>query len=166
MRRSSWVERRGGENSATWNFRDHRLMLFTFHPLHHILHSRQNLPLQPLQRHSIDTMGKNNKKKSAKKSSDQGGDLLYVNPSRIRYQHSRIRPTFSGCGRNVMDTLDEIRRGDLNPYDLPVIQVCKWWSDCIVLYGRNAFYCCFWCKLRMSSLHKNALLLYSTLLCK
>ncbi|KAK1745902.1 hypothetical protein QTG54_003826 [Skeletonema marinoi] len=65
---------------------------------------------------------KNNKKKSAKKSSDQG-DLLYVNPSRIRYQHSRIRPTFSGCGRNVMDTLEEIRRGDLNPYDLPVIQV-------------------------------------------
>lgn len=71
------------------------------------------------------TMGKPkiNKKKSAKKSSDQGGDLLYVNPSRIRYQHSRIRPTFSGCGRNVMDTLEEIRRGDLNPYDLPVIQV-------------------------------------------
>jgi len=71
-----------------------------------------------------NTMGKpkNNKKKSAKKSSDQG-DLLYVNPSRIRYQHSRIRPTFSGCGRNVMDTLEEIRRGDLNPYDLPVIQV-------------------------------------------
>lgn len=69
---------------------------------------------------------KNSKtKKSTKKgvgSSDQG-DLLYVSPSRIRYQHSRIRPTFSGCGRNVMDTLEEIRRGDLNPYDLPVIQV-------------------------------------------
>ena len=46
-----------------------------------------------------------------------------MNPSRIRYQHSRILPTFSGCGRNVMDTLEEIRRGDLNPYDLPVIQV-------------------------------------------
>ena len=67
---------------------------------------------------------KNNKKKSASKSSDQG-DLLYVNPSRIRYQHSRIRPTFSGCGRNVMDTLEEIRRGELNPYDLPVIQVSE-----------------------------------------
>lgn len=66
---------------------------------------------------------KNNKKKSAKKSSSDQGDLLYVSPSRIRYQHSRIRPTFSGCGRNVIDTLEEIRRGDLNPYDLPVIQV-------------------------------------------
>lgn len=61
--------------------------------------------------------------------SDQG-DLLYVNPSRIRYQHSRIRPTFSGCGRNVMDTLEEIRRGDLNPYDLPVIQVNDYWILC------------------------------------
>ena len=69
---------------------------------------------------------KNGKKKSSssKNASGQGGgELLYISPSRIRYQHSRIRPTFSGCGRSVTDTLDEIRRGELNPWDLPVIQV-------------------------------------------
>jgi hypothetical protein len=69
---------------------------------------------------------KNGKKKSSssKNASGQGGgELLYISPSRIRYQHSRIRATFSGCGRSVTDTLDEIRRGELNPWDLPVIQV-------------------------------------------
>ncbi|KAL7454035.1 hypothetical protein ACHAWC_005682 [Mediolabrus comicus] len=69
---------------------------------------------------------KNGKKKSSssKNASGQGGgELLYISPSRIRYQHSRIRSTFSGCGRSVTDTLDEIRRGELNPWDLPVIQV-------------------------------------------
>jgi hypothetical protein len=68
---------------------------------------------------------KNGKKKSSSKnaSGQGGGELLYISPSRIRYQHSRIRPTFSGCGRSVTDTLDEIRRGELNPWDLPIIQV-------------------------------------------
>ncbi|KAL7541960.1 hypothetical protein ACHAWF_007058, partial [Thalassiosira exigua] len=43
--------------------------------------------------------------------------------SQIRYQHSRIRPYFSGCGRSVADTLDEIRQGKLEPGALPPIQV-------------------------------------------
>lgn len=41
----------------------------------------------------------------------------------IRFQHSRIRPYFSGCGRGVKETLEEIRRGELEPCDLPPIQV-------------------------------------------
>ncbi|KAL3773955.1 hypothetical protein ACHAW5_010852 [Stephanodiscus triporus] len=52
-----------------------------------------------------------------------GEDLIYVSPSRIRFQHSRIRPYFSGCGRSVMETLEEIRRGELEPRNLPPIQV-------------------------------------------
>ena len=52
------------------------------------------------------------------------GNLIHVNPSRIRFQHSRIRPYFSGCGRSVVETLEEIRRGELSPADLPPIQVC------------------------------------------
>ena len=43
----------------------------------------------------------------------------------VRFQHSRIRPSFSGCGRSVMETLEEIRRGSLDPADLPPIQVRK-----------------------------------------
>lgn len=53
----------------------------------------------------------------------KGEDLIDVSPSRVRFQHSKIRPVFSGCGRSVMETLEEIRRGSLEPADLPPIQV-------------------------------------------
>ncbi|KAL7428371.1 hypothetical protein ACHAXH_001603, partial [Discostella pseudostelligera] len=51
------------------------------------------------------------------------GDLIYVSPSKVRFQHSRIRPQFSGCGRSVLETLEQIRQGKLEPGDLPPIQV-------------------------------------------
>ncbi|KAL7540381.1 hypothetical protein ACHAXR_010074 [Thalassiosira sp. AJA248-18] len=53
----------------------------------------------------------------------RGEDLIYVCPSRVRFQHSRIRPFFSGCGRSVVETLEEIREGRLDPGALPPIQV-------------------------------------------
>mmetsp|Transcript_20936 Transcript_20936/g.38402 ORF Transcript_20936/g.38402 Transcript_20936/m.38402 type:complete len:260 (-) Transcript_20936:48-827(-) len=53
----------------------------------------------------------------------KGEDLIDVSPSRVRFQHSKIRPVFSGCGRSVLETLEEIRRGSLEPGDLPPIQV-------------------------------------------
>ncbi|KAL7462671.1 hypothetical protein ACHAXS_003044, partial [Conticribra weissflogii] len=56
-------------------------------------------------------------------SASSAAGLINIPPSRIRFQHSRIRPHFSGCGRRVVDTLEEIRRGDLSPLDLPPIQV-------------------------------------------
>ncbi|KAI8107058.1 hypothetical protein M9434_001704 [Picochlorum sp. BPE23] len=71
-------------------------------------------------------------KKNQKKSNKSGGrasstnnknDLKHVDPRRVRFQHSKIRPYFSGCGRSVVSTLDSIRRGDLSPSDLPPIQV-------------------------------------------
>lgn len=71
-------------------------------------------------------------KKNQKKSNKSGGrasstnnknDLKHVDPRRIRFQHSKIRPYFSGCGRSVVSTLDSIRRGELSPSDLPPIQV-------------------------------------------
>ncbi|KAL9182550.1 hypothetical protein ACHAXT_013202 [Thalassiosira profunda] len=61
--------------------------------------------------------------KSSAPKGAKGEDLIEVSPSRVRYQHSRIRPHFSGCGRRVTDTLDEIREGKLEPGDLPPIQV-------------------------------------------
>ena len=83
--------------------------------------------------------GKKNKKtKNGKKSKSQqqqqqqqqsnngtneDGSWLMVDPAFVRFQHSRIRPYFSGCGRGVQDTLEEIRRGGLRPEDLPPIQV-------------------------------------------
>lgn len=55
--------------------------------------------------------------------SSDGGDGLYVDPARIRFQHSRIRPFFSGCGRSVEGTLEEIRNGTTPLSALPPIQV-------------------------------------------
>jgi hypothetical protein len=49
--------------------------------------------------------------------------MIAVDPARIRFQHARIRPYFSGCGRSLMETLNAIRNGDLKPEDLPPIQV-------------------------------------------
>jgi hypothetical protein len=68
---------------------------------------------------------KNNNNASASASADavvvSGG--LMVDPARIRFQHARIRPYFSGCGRSLVETLDEIRHGKLSPSELPPIQV-------------------------------------------
>jgi hypothetical protein len=51
------------------------------------------------------------------------GDGMYLDPVRIRFQHSKIRPVFSGCGRSVEGTLQEIRDGKTHVSDLPPIQV-------------------------------------------
>lgn len=70
------------------------------------------------------------KANKAKKQADErssvsvkGEGLIQVCPTRVRYQHSKIRPHFSGCGRSVVGTLDEIREGKLEPSALPPIQV-------------------------------------------
>jgi hypothetical protein len=63
------------------------------------------------------------KKRSPKPASGKGNQWLYVDPARVRFQHSRIRPSFSGCGRSVEETLESIRNKELAPSDLPPIQV-------------------------------------------
>jgi len=66
------------------------------------------------------------KKKNAKKSTPNNlssNGWISVDPSRVRFQHSKIRPVFSGCGRSVFDTLESIRNGDIQPEDVPPIQV-------------------------------------------
>jgi hypothetical protein len=71
-------------------------------------------------------MGKQKKAKGSAKAGDNnnnGGDLLWVDPARIRFQHARIRPVFSGCGRSVHETLSSIREGNMAVADLPPIQV-------------------------------------------
>jgi hypothetical protein len=77
-------------------------------------------------------MGKGEKNSNKKKTptdkrvdeATEGG--LLVDPARVRFQHSRIRPFFSGCGRSVTETLDSIRRNEMSPSDLPPIQVRRW----------------------------------------
>lgn len=72
---------------------------------------------------------KSNKSAARASSTNNKNDLKQVDPRRIRFQHSKIRPYFSGCGRSVTSTLDSIRRGELSPGDLPPIQV-RWLVGC------------------------------------
>ena len=76
-------------------------------------------------------MGKGNKKsKSQKKkkvSSQQHQDgkewMEEVDPSIIRFQHARIRPFFSGCGRSVIETLKEASENiEIAKQKIPPIQ--------------------------------------------
>jgi hypothetical protein len=62
-------------------------------------------------------------KKKAANISSVSQDYLLVDPARVRFQHSKIRTHFSGCGRSVVQTLDDIREGKLKPEGLPPIQV-------------------------------------------
>ena len=66
---------------------------------------------------------KTKEEKSTRKNGGDDGDLIAVDPALVRFQHSRIRPFFSGCGRSVMGTLDSIRNQEISPSDLPPIQV-------------------------------------------
>eukprot|EP00816_Leptocylindrus_hargravesii_P002054 CAMPEP_0196816314 /NCGR_PEP_ID=MMETSP1362-20130617/54629_1 /TAXON_ID=163516 /ORGANISM="Leptocylindrus danicus, Strain CCMP1856" /LENGTH=177 /DNA_ID=CAMNT_0042193585 /DNA_START=11 /DNA_END=544 /DNA_ORIENTATION=- len=70
-------------------------------------------------------MGKQKGKKQNKNNKSQAlkEGFAMVDPAQIRFQHSKIRPYFSGCGRSVTDTLQQIRDGKLKPTDLPSIQV-------------------------------------------
>jgi hypothetical protein len=50
-------------------------------------------------------------------------DMIWIDPMHIRFQHSKIRPVFSSCGRTLMETLNSIRNNEISPMDLPPIQV-------------------------------------------
>ncbi len=52
-----------------------------------------------------------------------GGGWINADPERMRFQHSKIRPYFSGCGRSVVETFESIQKGEMDPADLPPIQV-------------------------------------------
>ena len=55
--------------------------------------------------------------------------ILEIDPNLVRFAHSRIRPLFSGCGRRVEDTLNDIVLGRLAIDDLlgciPSIDIIK-----------------------------------------
>ena len=41
--------------------------------------------------------------------SDVGRGFIMIDVARCRFQHSKIRPIFSGCSRNVRDVLEDIK---------------------------------------------------------
>lgn len=55
-----------------------------------------------------------------------------MSPAAIYFTHSRIRKQFSGCAKEVQETLDEIVDGKLCPTALPFITV--------ITYGRDEYF--------------------------
>lgn len=88
-------------------------------------------------------MGKRKVSRSSKKTAQKGAiqgpdvDLRLVDVARVRFQHSRIRPVFSGCGRSVEGTLESIRRGEVSPHDLPPIQVSVIGAETVTSLNRR-----------------------------
>ena len=69
---------------------------------------------------------KKEKKKLSAKASSSGsaeGPLVQLRPSQILYTYSKVLPYFSGCGRTLQSTLDQIASGELKASDLPAISV-------------------------------------------
>jgi hypothetical protein len=56
-------------------------------------------------------------------SNEHEKGLIWVDPIYIRFQHSKIRPVFSSCGRTLMETLNSIRQNEIKSVDLPQILV-------------------------------------------
>ncbi len=74
-------------------------------------------------------MEKKKKTKQESKCVRVGGQGAWyeaeIDPLQLRFVHSRIRPVFSGCGREVTSTLEEIRVGSLSVCELPIITVIE-----------------------------------------
>lgn len=90
-------------------------------------------------------MGKKAGKKNGGGSAGGGGGFstLDVDPRHVRYAHSKIKPHFSGCGRTIEQTLDEIRDGKTRPSDLPMITVLLGPTDPAVDGGQQQQQQCF-----------------------
>lgn len=49
--------------------------------------------------------------------------IIEIDPSLVYFTHSKIRKQFSGCGKALQETLDEIVTGRTKVEDLPLIRV-------------------------------------------
>jgi hypothetical protein len=53
----------------------------------------------------------------------KAGELIYVNPFKLRTMHTGISDTFSD-GTSILDLVEELKRGTINIDQLPPIKVC------------------------------------------
>jgi hypothetical protein len=49
--------------------------------------------------------------------------LFTIKPSQVYFTHSKIRGTFTGCGRSVHETLDSLRKDSSYIHNIPRIKV-------------------------------------------
>jgi hypothetical protein len=57
------------------------------------------------------------------KQSNSSKNELEIDPRIIRFTHSRIRPFFTGCGKRVEETLDDLINHRVKIADIPPITV-------------------------------------------
>lgn len=55
----------------------------------------------------------------------QGRQLRAMDPATIYFTHARVRPVFTGCNKQIQQTLDEILRGETKIEDIPYITVIE-----------------------------------------
>ena len=67
--------------------------------------------------------GKKKISTSASSSGSAEGALVQLKPSQILYTYGKLLPYFSGCGRTLQGTLDQIVSGEMTAADLPAIAV-------------------------------------------
>lgn len=129
------LSRRGRHNYETV-FQKVRHCDVTYLPFFCNEHHRFHTARQP----TTETMGRKGGKPPPKIK--PGGGSIWADPARIRFAHARIRPYFSGCGRSVMDTLESIRNKEMQPSDLPPIQVSglDWTLSCYYHYHTYPYY--------------------------
>jgi hypothetical protein len=85
-------------------------------------------------------MSKNTKRGSQSSSSGKKTkDTIFVDPSTIRFTHARIRPFFTGCGKRIEDTIQEIIDGKVSVTDLPLISVIENDGDLFSLNNRRLY---------------------------
>lgn len=65
------------------------------------------------------------KKSSGSSSGKTKKNTIDIDPSIIRFTHARIRPYFTGCGKKIEDTIQEIVDGVTTVEDLPLITVIE-----------------------------------------
>ena len=63
------------------------------------------------------------KKGGGSSSSKPSSDTITIPVDSIYFTHSKIYPNFSGCGKKIVDTIEEITSGKIKASDLPIITV-------------------------------------------
>jgi len=62
-------------------------------------------------------------KSSNKRQNSNNSDVITIPVEDIYFTHSKVYPSFSGCGKKIVDTIDEILDGKITAKDLPMITV-------------------------------------------
>lgn len=62
-------------------------------------------------------------KASNKRQNSNNSDVITIPVEDIYFTHSKVYPSFSGCGKKIVDTIDEILDGKITAKDLPMITV-------------------------------------------